>query len=274
MLLLWALKIGAIVLVICAVLLWFFQAKLIYHPRPYRADYKRLVPAHGVEIDYRTSCGKQAAFYIPPRSNDAAATVPVRLWVMFGGNGSLALFWASTVEQAPDNDAGFLLVDYPGYGKCEGSPSPASIQENSEGALDALAVHLRCSATDLERDLNVAGHSLGSASALQFAVRHPIQRAVFAAPFTTMRAMAGHVVGRGFALLLRHNYDNEKTLAEIAARTPSPRVIILHGSADPVIPVEMSRSLSKAFPRMITYQEIPGADHVSVLDSMPQYITP
>jgi pimeloyl-ACP methyl ester carboxylesterase len=274
MILLSLLKIGGTVLVACVALLWFFQTKLIYHPQPYRPDYKRLLPARGQEIEYQTGCGRQTAFYIPPRAAEDPTTVPQRLWVMFGGNGSLALFWSDTVNEVADKNAAFLLVDYPGYGKCAGTPSPVSIRESSDGALDALAAHLECTTEDLERDLNVGGHSLGSAAALQFAVRHPVRRAVLAAPFTSMRAMAKQVVGGGFSMLLRHDYDNDGRLTELAAREQPPQVTIIHGDADRIVPVEMSRSLARAHPSIITYHEVKGADHVSILDDMPEYLAP
>ncbi|MGI8905804.1 MAG: alpha/beta hydrolase [Candidatus Sumerlaeaceae bacterium] len=273
-LLLSVIKITAIALLVLGLFLFFFQAKLIYHPRPYHPDYKRLIPERGVEIDYTTACGKQTAFYVPPRNTDDVTSAPARLWLFFGGNGSLALFWSDIVKEAPDPAAAFLLIDYPGYGKCEGAASPGSIEESSEAALAALASWLHCTPQDLEGDLNIAGHSLGAAVALQFAVRHPIRRAVLAAPFTSMQSMAREVVGPVLANVLTHNYNNEKRLAALAARPSPPEVRILHGDADPIIPVRMSRELATAHKSMIKLHEIPGADHVTVLDTLGQHLAP
>jgi pimeloyl-ACP methyl ester carboxylesterase len=270
--LLWLVKVAALVAAIIVLLLFVFQAKLIYHPQPYRPDYARLIPARGVEVEYRTSAGRQTAFYIPPRAADDPTTIPKRLWVMFGGNASLALFWADTVRDAPDPDAAFLLVDYPGYGKCEGSPSPRSIQESSETALTGLAEWMKCDRADLERDLNVAGHSLGAAASLQFAVKHKIQRILLVAPFTSMREMVRQVMGRAFTFILLHNYDNRKRLDELAAGPQPPHVIILHGDSDTIIPSRMSRELTAAHPQMIELHEIPRADHVNVLDYVLPYL--
>jgi pimeloyl-ACP methyl ester carboxylesterase len=271
---LWLLKIAVAVGAIIVLLLFVFQAKMIYHPQPYRPDYARLIPARGVEVDYRTSAGRQTAFYIPPRAADDPTTIPKRLWVMFGGNASLALFWADTVRDAPDPDAAFLLVDYPGYGKCEGTPSPRSIQESSEAALTRLASWMKCDRADLERDLNIAGHSLGAAAALQFGVRHPIKRAVLVAPFTSMRDMVREVIGRAFTFILLHDYDNRRRLSELASRADPPQVTILHGDSDTIIPVRMSRELAAAHPNMVRLQVIPHADHVSVLDYVLPYLGP
>jgi hypothetical protein len=49
-----------------------------------------------------------------------AFRLPARLWVAFCGNGSLALDWTTILAGYPNANDAFLLVDYPGYGKCTG----------------------------------------------------------------------------------------------------------------------------------------------------------
>jgi hypothetical protein len=63
------------------------------------------------------------AFYIPARNNEQ---LPSRLWVAFCGNGSLALDWTTILAGYPNHNDAFLLLDYPGYGKCQGYASIAS----------------------------------------------------------------------------------------------------------------------------------------------------
>src|SRR5690606_8547888 len=86
--------------------------------------------------------------------------------------------------------------------------------------------------------LGVVGHSLGAAAALQFAAEHPVDRVVVVAPFTSTMDMARRMVGPIFAHLLHHRFDNRARLRELAARETPPRVLLLHGDNDPVIPVE------------------------------------
>jgi len=266
------LRIMLAVALLCLLLLYFLQHKMIYHPQPYRADYKRLMGPKDAEIHYRTSQSKQVAFYVPPRSGDSATSAPNTLWVAFGGNASLALFWMDTVDAAADENAGFLLVDYPGYGFSEGSPSPKAILESSDAAIDALANHLSTSVERLEQDLRVVGHSLGAASALQFAAKRPVTKAVLVSPFTSMREMVRHVFFKPIALLLSHHYDNDKRLEELSRAKNAPHVTILHGTDDNVIPLQMSRDLAKQFPGMVEYHEVPGADHVSILNAVPEHL--
>jgi len=285
-------------------LLFLLQRRMIYFPRDYDPiDFKRL-PWGTRELEYQTGEGPQVAFYVPPEVD--ADKPPDRLWLMFGGNASLALDWLETVEKAlaesrqdhwktkdavtptsptgsisplspsspsspsPDPSrasparVGYLLIDYPGYGKCKGTPSDVAILESTEAAFRRLAQHLKTEPADLERDLNVMGHSLGAAAALQFAVRHPIRRAVIISPFTSLVAMARSVVHWPLCYLVRDRFDNHARLAELLARPNPPAVAIFHGDADQIVPVRMGRELSKSFPQ-ITYREVHNGDHNFIL---------
>ncbi len=245
--------------VVIVLLLLFFQSKLIYHPRPYGPGVVERNPAI-VSLEYTTRQGAQKAFYLPPRA------LPLRrLWVLFPGNGSLALQWLGFVKPHPDSHDGFLLIDYPGYGDCKGTPSPASIEESSEAAFNQLAQSLHTEPAALDQHLNVMGLSLGCATGLNFAVNHPVERMILIAPFTSMHDMARRLVGWPLCLLLRHNYDNRARLRQLAARPHPPRVDIFHGDADGTIPFFMGRELAGMFPQMITFHPVAGAGHNDVL---------
>ena len=155
------------VLVFVALVLFGCQRKLIYHPREYAVDYKSVLPARAFALEYEASCGKQTAYYIPPSLRPTEP--PSRLWIFFGGNGSLALDWQYLVHRLPDERAGVLLIDYPGYGTCEGQPSAVSIADSSRKVLPALAKKLGVDEKQLEGGIGVVGHSLGCAAGLNFA---------------------------------------------------------------------------------------------------------
>ncbi|MCA1764735.1 MAG: hypothetical protein LC633_00515 [Desulfobulbaceae bacterium] len=136
-----------LVILIIAGLVVTGQHRLIYYPRSYVG--KPPLPERGEVLGYNTGQGRQAAFYLPPAGDPGQ--VPGRLWLMFGGNASLALDWLGLIKDFPDPEAAFLLVDYPGYGRSEGRPGPAAILESAETALLALAAHLGAPPADLER---------------------------------------------------------------------------------------------------------------------------
>src|SRR5207253_1899230 len=123
---------------------------------------KSILPVNGEEISYTLPFGKQTAFYVPARNN---GQLPARLWIAFCGNGSLALDWTTILAGYPNSNDAFLLVDYPGYGKCQGYASIASMRVSSDAALNTLAKRLGFSGEELESRLCTIGHSLGSAEA-------------------------------------------------------------------------------------------------------------
>jgi pimeloyl-ACP methyl ester carboxylesterase len=216
----------------------------------------------GVELTYQTRAGSQSAFYVPPK--DGPGRPPERLVIMYPGYLLRALDWLEIVDHAPDPKAAFLLIDYPGRGKCEGSMRPKHLPDSSFGALEALGFHLNVQQDDLTKHLRLLGHSLGCAAALQFAPHVDVERIVLVAPFTTLHRAVYKIYGP-LAWLIPDRMDNEERLKELCQRSRRPAVVIIHGSADETVPVKMGRDLAGLFPGWIVYQEIEGADHVGIL---------
>jgi pimeloyl-ACP methyl ester carboxylesterase len=244
------------------VLLLLFQQFLIYHPRRYSADafarYPFLIP-----LGYTTAQGRQQAYY--SQQSVYPVQLPHRLWIVFPGNASRALDWVDFLNPPPDSRDGFLLIDYPGYGECEGSPSPVAIQASADGAFACLAQSLHSQPEILEKHINLLCQSIGCATGLNFAVGHPVDRIILLSPFTSLREMAQRMVGWPLCWLLLHNFDNRVRLRELAARQHPPKVMIFHGDADTTVPIAMGRQLASMFPGMISFREIPGAEHNTIL---------
>ncbi|XHR27757.1 MAG: alpha/beta hydrolase [Chthoniobacteraceae bacterium] len=249
------------------VLIFAFQDKMIYHPRRYpqeqlielRQKYREV--SRVSPLDYATPQGPQRCYYVPP----ASGTAQGNLWVLFNGNGSLALDWMYLLDSYPAASDAFLLVEYPGYGACKGHPSSKAIQESADAALAALAGRLGVAEDVLEPHLATLGHSLGCAAALGFAARHPVGRVVLLAPFTSMEDMARRTVGTPLCYLLADNYDNRARLREIAARPTPPRVEIFSGTRDHLIPSAMGRELADLAPGVARFTPVEGAGHNDIL---------
>ena len=242
-------------------LIYFKQHSMVYHPRPYDTSYAQVLPPNGQEISYTLPFGRQTAFYIPPRNSGRS---PVRLWIAFCGNGSLALDWTTILAGNPNSHDAFLLVDYPGYGKCQGYATIASMRLSSDAALKTLTKRLALSEEEMESRLCTIGHSLGSAVAIDFGARHHVQRVLAIAPFTTLREEAARIITSPLSHLLIESYDNRAGIAEIRKRNPEAKIAIFHGTKDEVIPVRMGRELAQKFP-FIDFFPVEGATHVSVL---------
>lgn len=232
------------------------QSKLIYSPRPYAAGATALwqQETHGRPIDFRTSQGKQRAFL------QGNLKSPRNLWVFCGGNGTLALDWSKWLETyAPPDDA-WVLVDFPGYGDCEGAPSPRRIRESLDQVVPLACREMGWPEHPDSRRLRFFGHSLGAGACLIAASDFKIQRGVLLAPFTSTMDMTRQVIGVPLGLLVWHRFDNSARLAELASRGPG-KVVILHGKNDEVIPVTMSRTLAAQQKGIIKLKEIPGGRH-------------
>lgn len=240
-----------------------FQRHFMYYPRRYSRSAIETALGLGVlGINFRSSQGKQTAFFY---RGVATNSPPSRLWIMFGGNAMLALDWLDFLRGFPDVSAGFLLVDYPGYGISAGSPNPARILEASENAFHALQDHKFW--TFGRGSIGILGYSLGAAAASQLAAKYPVDRLILVSPFTTMNALVKRFIGFDPGPLVLHRYDNVKALRAILAGKPSPKVTILHGRADTLVPIKMGRALAQLDPQQIRFVEIPGADHNEVFST-------
>lgn len=249
--------------VVVATFLYTQQHKMIYHPRPYLPQELQGLSGNVVELEFTTGSGRQSAFYMSRRGT---GQLPDRLWIAFCGNASLALDWRYFVQDYPNASDAFLLIDYPGYGKSHGYATIESTRAAAEQALSALAKALRTDESQLEPRLNVIGHSLGAAVALDFATHHPVQRIVAFAPFTSLREEAATVFGGLLSRLVVENYDNRARLKELARRSPGVRVAVVHGTDDEIIPFRMGQTLAAEFPGMVHFFPVERGDHVSVVE--------
>ncbi len=225
-----------LVFIIISVLLVITQRMQIYHPRSYNQADKKLIP-YTNKIPYEVAGLKQTAFLFPP--NRAAKKV----WILLGGNASLALQWLLLLQHMDLTDTSFLLVDYPGYGLNKGYPSEPNNTLAVTQAYKALKKQL---STDPK--LFLMGHSLGAAVAINAAqLLHP-NALVLLSPFTSIYAMAKRSLSPPWAWLLKEfiwdTYQSKQHLTALATNHPSMQVYILHGNDDTIVPARMGKELA------------------------------
>ena len=237
------------------------QSKLIYFPRPYGADHVTRWDAEPgtTVVNYATPDGKQQAYLLSPTPR------PERLWLVCGGNGTLALEWSDWLrENGPGQDA-WLMIDIPGYGACQGSPRPASIRRTLKAVVPAGMDALKWSLPADHGRLRFFGHSLGSAVTLMAAEEFDLRRGVVLTPFTSSMDMTKAMFGVDLGFIVWHRFDNRARLTNLSKHDDAA-VFILHGDNDEAIPVTMSRDLAKEFPDLVRYTEIPGGRHNTLQD--------
>lgn len=211
--------------------------RLFYHPNNivYRAPEAFGAPVR--EVFFESPDGtKLHGWFASATTTNVLGTV-----VHFHGNAQNLTAHSTFVEWLPTNGFHVFMFDYRGYGKSEGTPSRRGLFEDGVAAL-------RYVRTLPEVDTNrivVLGQSLGGATALAVAGRHPDlagQAMVIDSAFYSYRRIVRDKIALIpilsllrvplSYLLITDAYTPSATLGAIA---PTP-ILYIHGTRDLVIP--------------------------------------
>ena len=234
-----------------AALAWLFQDRLAFPaPRAPLPDVSRIGADRVEPLRLTMKDGTPLAGWLL-RSNATRGHAGSRsglLW--FYGNGeNIAAIWPVLKEfQPPGVD--LLVVDYPGYGASGGRATEERVYEAADLAYYAMAARV-----DPNR-IFVYGRSLGSAVATHIAATHAVRGLILESPFTNARDMGRRHYAFLPPFLLRLRLDN---LTQIS-RTHCP-VLVFHGTADRLVPIEMGRAVANAAPGPVEFVAIAGSDH-------------
>ena len=250
------LGLAAAYLVILLVL-WTQQERITFPaPRAALPDPQRLLGT-GERIELVMHNGTRlVGWYLPPTTAaEPAPSFAALLW--FYGNGeTISAIWPVIREFRPPG-AALVVVDYPGYGASGGRTSEAGIYEAGALAYQWLA---RRPGVDRER-IYVYGRSLGSAVATRTAADHPVAGLILESPFTSARDMAARHYRIVPRFLVRLQLDNLATMGRVHCP-----VLIFHGTADRIVPIDLGRRLAEAVPGPVEFVMIEGAGHNETYD--------
>jgi len=181
-----------------------------------------------------TSSGKVEAWYLPPASPPQS---PGPVVIFAHGNGELIDFWPDDLMPFCRMGIGVLLVEYPGYGRSEGSPSQKSISEAFVAAYDRVKQR---PGIDPDR-IVLFGRSIGGGAVCALARTRPSAALILMSTFTNVHAFAKNFLVPPF--LVRDPFDN---LAVV--KSYSRPILFIHGKHDDVIPYRHGLILSRAAP--------------------------
>ncbi len=224
-------------------LLLFLAQRQVMYPRGLVSAPPDGKPPAGAErIWLEMDFGKVEAWFMPPEEETAQTPYPVVIFAH--GNGEVIDFWPAEFREFNRMGMGLLLVEYPGYGRSEGSPSQERITGVFTAAYDTI---VKRPAVDDNRVV-LFGRSLGGGAVCQLAARRPSAAMILMSTFTSARSFAIRYLVPGF--LMRDPFDN---LAVVKAY-PNP-VLILHGKHDEVVPYRHGKRLHEAAAdsNLITY---------------------
>ena len=197
----------------------------------------------GVErVWLRIDGNKVETWYLPPLTFPGDGKTPA---VIFA-HGNAELIDHCREEMLPFGAMGIgvLLVEYPGYGRSQGTPSQHSITAAFTGAHDLLI-----SRNDVDPARIVYfGRSLGGGAVCSLAAEKPPAAMVLVSAFTSIQSMAAKYLVPAF--LVRDPFDNLAVIGSF--QNP---VLIVHGKHDEIVPYRHAVDLQRAAVRgkLVTY---------------------
>ena len=198
---------------------------------------------YGMEkIWLNTSSGKVEAWFMPPASRHDKGAYPAVIFAH--GNAELIDFWPDEFKNFANLGVGVMLVEYPGYGRSEGSSSKKNINEAFLAAYDILVARKD---VDPERII-IFGRSIGGGAACALASKRPSAALILKSTFISIRSMASKFFFPDF--LVKDPFDNLTIV-----KSYSKPILIIHGKYDEIIPYSHGVALYKASKngKMITY---------------------
>jgi hypothetical protein len=209
------------------------QRHILFPGRAMRAPDGMQSQLPGVEVTWLdTPGGKIEAWFVPAPGASAESPAPAVL--VAHGNAELIDTVAPGFLPYPHLGVSLLLVEYPGYGRCDGAPTERSIADTMSAAVDYLLAR-----PDVDPDrLVYHGRSLGTGAVCTVVPEHPPAALVLQSAFTSVRALARDFLLPGF--LVRDPFDNEAVLAGYDGP-----VLLLHGTRDTIVPPAHAAQLAR-----------------------------
>ncbi len=183
--------------------------------------------------------------------------------LFFHGNGEIAEDYDEIGAVFIRYDMNFIVVDYRGYGRSEGSPGVASMISDAHQAFTSICKWLKTE--NRNGPLWIMGRSLGSASAIELASNYPdkIKGLIIESGFAHTIALLQRI-GVNTELLHLEDEDIISNLQKI--KKFSGPTVVIHGEFDQIIPVNHGKNLFENSPASLKkIHVIQGADHNTLL---------
>ena len=211
---------------------WFIQ-RFITFPEPRHSDQRPQARTDngGEQIWLDVEGGHVEAWYLPPSAPQSRSP----LMIYSHGNAELIDMRADEFGPLRAAGLGVLQVEYPGYGRSDGSPSEASLTAALVAAYDWAARDSRIDA----RRITGYGRSLGGGAIAQLVARRSVAALVLESTFYSLGDVV-HAYGVPRWLLINH-FDTGAVVGKY-----SGPVLVLHGTLDRVFPSENARRLADA----------------------------
>lgn len=209
-------------------LIFFPESKFDFEPADLNlaAEPVKLRPGGDVEL---------FCWYLPPPKRD-------RVLLYIHGNAGNISHRLSIAKGWVDRGFGCFLLDYRGYGKSTGQ-----IRHEKDLYADARAAYrwIRDERKVPADKIILYGESIGCAAAIELAREEKAGALILMAPFTKLIDVARVHYGRIVfeSMVTNYQFDNESKIGSV--RSP---ILIMQGTDDEIVPVEMGRRLFEMAP--------------------------
>jgi fermentation-respiration switch protein FrsA (DUF1100 family) len=214
------------------VALYFAQDAMIFPGTQMGTNHEpKLLPRTQV-LKLKFATGKTVeAWYIP--APNASKDHPAPLLVFFHGNGEFIDHHTSAVQQFNDMGWSFLLPEYRGYNRSDGTPSQSTILNDNAYFLRQV---LSLPEVDAKH-IVYYGRSLGGGVACDLTHARQPQGLILTSTFSSMVEMSKEFYVPFF--IVKHPFYNDSVVQSF----PGP-IFIAHGSHDEGIPFSHAKTLN------------------------------
>ncbi|MDB6025314.1 MAG: hypothetical protein JWM68_1537 [Verrucomicrobiales bacterium] len=231
------------------------QRKLIYFPTKLTPTAAAQVAAEGGFLPWKNKEDKIIGWYLPAKGASTGSVLVIH------GNAGYALnrsYFAQPIHEAALVDV--YILEYPGFGAREGSPSMKSFLEAADEAFDMLPD---------KTPRYVVSESIGTGPATYLAKSHSRDVAGFAlfVPYNDFVSLGkARMPFLPVSLILLDRYDPAKWISEYSG--PIKFVV---AENDEVIPAKFGLKLHDAFRGPKLLEVIPQAHHNDVSEQSPEW---
>ena len=240
----------------CTGLFFHPQSQLLQTPAQLKLAYE--------DVYFTTDDAVQLhGWWLPASTEEVSGTV-----VFLHGNAENISTHIASVAWLPANGFNVFLFDYRGYGLSQGAPDLAGLHRDVEAALALVKQRV-----DVTPNLFLFGQSLGASLAVTSLVsqanRDTIRALVIDSAFASYREIAQEKLAAFWLTWLSLGInDTYRPLEAISRLSPLP-VLIIHGTADQVVPIHHAQRLYAAAKQPKQLWLISGKEHIQSLSNAP-----
>lgn len=235
--------------------LYFLQERLIFFPEKLEKTHEFSFKQEFEEINIKTT-GSNSINGLLFKCDTAKGLV----FYLHGNAGSVNS-WGEVAKCYTDLHYNVFILDYPGYGKSEGSiKSQVQLFEDLQLAYNDMKNRFG------EDSIVILGYSIGTGPAAKLASTNCPKLLILQAPYYSLTDMMRHTYPIIPTFLLKYKFRTNEYLK--ACKMP---VVIFHGNQDEVIYYGSSLKLEKEMKAADTLITLKGQSHNGITDN-PDYL--